>query len=242
MSHGSRKNKKTDPRSEFEIEAGDHIFFYEFLDELRFGPPFYRIRTEGPEAEKLNKFLHGREIFFSGPPLNTKKNWMVFEVADGNQRLRRRITVFDLKNGRELNALKGDSLDFEFWRPGSEEFIFLSWADFTWSAFHPPSGKRRELFRFSNMGFLSGDGRSLLLIETGTCKVVLVDVEKGGVVAKLGKKDFRPFAEKPVTITPVRFDPNSATLALLINYRQSLKGRRYVVEYDAAVRIEFQSG
>jgi hypothetical protein len=220
------------------VEACGHVFTYQIKGELRFGPPYFGLQVKGPHAKKLNKVLKDKDMFYSGCPYDGSSLYFFEEAADYD-RLRRRITVYDLKTGRKSGSVELDFTHPWGWRPGSDELALQSWGDNSWKIWRVRSRKVdriEHLHQGCSEGHISADGRFMIINETGIPLIVLLDLSKREKIHELTKKDFKIFVPRPQTINPLIFDPRAVSMDVIINWSYSHRGSGKL-NYESAVRI-----
>jgi hypothetical protein len=226
-----------DPYGPAVIEGLGHRFDFTPRGELPHGPAYLSVAVGGPFEDLLSRLLAGRDAFLAPNMLDTQRGLMAFELAADAPRIQREVIVVDLARGKVLASVTGDLLGFEGFRPGRTEMVYRRGSDDAWLVLDLETGASREVIRFTDLGIVTPDGSSLLLVETGTCKVMRVDLDDGAVLGRLGKRQFRRLCAGAQTLTPGPFDTAACTLAVAINYHARWTRGRVKVSFDGAALL-----
>jgi hypothetical protein len=231
------------PASSVTIEAGRHRVQFQFESEIRFGPPYYRARVEGPSASPLNRFLKDRFFFLSGSPYHADMDWFAFEeimeVPAGPSILH----FFDFAKGELISSLKEGGYGFSAWRPHFPEAILHRLVDIrrlSWYAFDPRGPNVRYLSTGGTNAYPAGDGSFLVVLDPRAFFVALIDASSGKLLDWKTNKDFAGFTSRPETLQPVRFRSEENCLQVLLNWRGT-DPRKRTVDCDAVLEIDIEA-
>jgi hypothetical protein len=231
------------PASSVEIDAGKHRVVFGFESEIRFGPPYYRARVEGPNALSLNKFLKDRFFFLGGSPYHSEMDWFAFEeileVPAGPSILH----FFDFASGELIFSLKEGGFGFSAWRPRSPEAILHRLVDIrrlSWYAIDPRSPNPRYLTTGGTSAYLGSDGTYIVVLDPRAFFVALIDASSGKLLDWKTNKDFAGFTSNPETLQAVCFRGEENCLQVLLNWR-STDRRKRTVNCEAVLEIDVEA-
>jgi len=231
------------PASLVEIDAGKHRVEFRFESEIRFGPPYYRARVEGPNASSLNKLLKDRFFFLGGSPYHPEMDWFAFEeileVPAGPSILH----FFDLGKGELISSLREGGFGFSSWRPRSAEAILHRLVDIrrlSWFALDPRTANPRYLTTGGTDAYLGSDGSYLVVLDPRAFFVALIDASSGKLLDWKTNKDFAGFTANPETLQAAGFRSEENCLQVLLNWRGTDRRKR-TVNCDAVLEIDVEA-
>ncbi|MGD0575434.1 MAG: hypothetical protein ABSB61_08715 [Anaerolineales bacterium] len=230
------------PAPAVEIQAGRHRAEFKFESEIRFGPPYYRARVEGPNGLPVSKFLKDRFFFLSGSPYHPDMDWFAFEEIEEVPAGPSILHFFDLSTGELISSLKEGGYGFSAWRPRSPEAILHRLVDIrrlSWYALDPRSPNARYLTTGGSNAYLGSDGTYLLVMDPRAFFVALVDASSGKLLDWKTNKDFAGFTSNPETLQVVRFRGEEHCLQVLLNWRGTDRRKR-TVNCDAVLEIDVE--
>jgi hypothetical protein len=225
------------------IEAGKHRVEFKFESEIRFGPPYYRARVDGPNAPSLNKFLKDRFFFLSGSPYQPDMDWFAFEEIQEVPAGPSILHFFDFSKGELISSLREGGYGFSAWRPRFPEAILHRLVDIrrlSWYALDPRGQNARYLTTGGTDAYLGSDGSLLMVLDPRAFFVALIDASTGRLLDWKTNKDFTGFAARPETLQPVRFRGEENCLQVLLNWRGTDRRKRSV-DCEAVLEIDVEA-
>jgi hypothetical protein len=154
-----------------------------------------------------------------------------------------RVHVFDLNSGKRAARYDGKHVILIGWRKDSPEFVAQqpnSNRTSDWYAYSGVRRRRRLLLKGGKggqQGYMSSDGRYLLVVSPGELAGTLVDVETGRVLDSKSAKDFRAFACNAKNLVTIKFDADAPRLIRALNYSSMDHGSQ-TVDFEKALAIE----
>jgi len=210
------------------VIAGSHSIIYDYQSEMRFGPPLYHATIVDPSGSAISGQLGKHLVLGPKSPYQSTLGWYAFVEwrGDLNGQGSSAIRVLDLELGRIVTTQVMKSADFVGWRGGlSSEYIVQEYVAnrlSDWFACDVRTGKRRPLFHGGYEGYISADGRYLLVLHTrAEVFVAPVSIESGYVLDLKKAADFQSYVQKATGLDTVSFDAEAARLTSMLNWTKT---------------------
>jgi hypothetical protein len=159
------------------------------------------------------------------------------------------VRIFDLELGRVVATQTAKSASFAGWRGSvSSEYIGQAYGanqSSDWLVCEARGTflrdlwkKKRLLFRGGYEGYISADGRYLVVLRgRGEIFVALIAIDSGTVLDLKKAVDFEEFVPNASGLDTVSFDPEATRLAAMLNWKTADYQTKQVV-FEKLVTIE----
>ena len=239
------------------VTAEGHTITYNHQSEIRLGPALYSATIVGPVGDAISKKLDNHLFLAPRSPHHPELGMyaLVEWLGDSNGHGSSIVWIVDLRVGKVVTTQAAQSADFVGWRGGiSREYIIQEYGgdrSSNWFACDPQAGKlfarhlwnrKRLLFHGGFEGYVSGNGKYLLVLRTrAEVFVALICIESGRVLDLKKAGDFQNYVEDVSGLETSRFDPLLNRLTSMLNWTKT-DYQTGKVTFEKLITIEVSGG